>query len=210
MSLAGESGPERPPRTSQVLRDFASSLTAPRTSVAKIVSALADRGLGVLIAVFALPNIFPSTIPFGNSVTGIPVVVFALQLMLGMQHLLLPDAIGRLSVRSSVVKAVAPRVAGLLARIEGLLRPRQAWVTGAMAERVVGGVCLLLAVVSVIPIPLAHNLPAFGLLLAGLGLIERDGIAILAGLAIGLFGVVLLLLVVFGLAEGVMALTSRI
>lgn len=210
MSGAAEPEAERPPRTSQVLCDFAQRLNVPRVSVAEIVSALADRGLGVLIAIFALPNIFPSTVPFGNVATGLPVVVFSVQLTLGMQHLILPNFIGLLSVRSGIVKAVAPRVAKVLSWVERLLHPRQAWVTGAVAERIVGAICILLSVVSTLPIPLAHNLPAFGLMLIGLGLIERDGIAILAGLAIGLFGVGLLLLVMFGLAHGLMGLMDLI
>ena len=41
----------------------------------------------------------------------------------------------------------------------------------------------------------------FGLVLIGLGLIERDGLAIMFGAAIGLIGTVLLSLVVFGVAH---------
>jgi hypothetical protein len=53
-----------------------------------------------------------------------------------------------------------------------------------------------------IPIPFAHNLPAVALVLIGLGLIERDGVAILIGAAIGMVGTVLYALVLFGLASG--------
>ena len=59
----------KPTRTSALLRDFAMSLTGERVSVGEIVAALGDRGIGVLIAIFALPNILPSTVPFGNVVT---------------------------------------------------------------------------------------------------------------------------------------------
>src|SRR5882672_4264733 len=68
----------KPTRTSALLREFALSLTGERVSIGDIVAALGDRGLGVLIAIFALPNILPSTVPFGNVLTGIPPLVSTL------------------------------------------------------------------------------------------------------------------------------------
>src|SRR5215472_15012971 len=92
--------PERPTRTSEMLREFAASRTGKRVSIGEIVAALGDRGLGVLITIFALPNVFPSTVPFGNVLTGIPVIVFAVQLMLGVERLILPGIIARRTIRT--------------------------------------------------------------------------------------------------------------
>ena len=100
------------------------------------------------------------------------------------------------------MKALAPRVAAVLSWFERLLTPRFSWVTGPRMERVFGAISIVLSLVTALPIPFAHNLPALGLVLIGLGLIERDGLAILAGAVIGITGVVLLGLVVFGLAHG--------
>jgi hypothetical protein len=176
--------PARPMRTSELLRKFAHSLPSDRVTLAEIVSGLGDRGLGVLIAIFALPNILPSTVPFGNVATGIPVLIFSVQLLLGVEQ------------------ALAPRVASVLSWFERLLTPRLSWVTGQRAERFIGVVAIILALVSTLPIPFGHNLPALGLVLIGLGLIERDGLAILTGAAIGLLGSILLGLVIFGVAHG--------
>ena len=68
----------------------------------------------------------------------------------------------------------------------GLLTPRVEWVTGRSAERIIGIIAIVLAMVSTRPF-LHHNL-ALGLVLIGLGLIERDGLAILIGAAIGMAG----------------------
>ena len=197
-----ESEDARPTRTSELLRQFANSLTAERVTIAEIVAGLGDRGLGVLIAIFALPNILPSTVPFGNVGTGIPPLIFAIQLMLGEDHLILPGFIARRTVGTKTLKMFAPRVAAVLSWFERLLSPRLAWVTTPSAERIIGGIAILLAVVSTLPIPFGHNLPALGLVLIGLGLIERDGLAILLGTACGLIGSTILGLVVFGVAHG--------
>ena len=58
------------------------------------------------------------------------------------------------------------------------------------------------AAVCALPIPLAHNIPAVGLTLIGLGLIERDGHAIIVGLVVGAIGTALFGLFLFGAATG--------
>jgi hypothetical protein len=192
----------RPTRTSEFLRDFAATLTAERTSVAEMIAGLGDRGLGVLLAVFSLPNILPSTVPFGNVATGIPPLIFAIQLTMGGHQLILPAFLERKTVSTRSLKTLAPRIASVLSWFERLLRPRLSWVTGGTWERVIGAVAILLALVSTTPIPFAHQLPSLGLTLIGLGLIERDGLAMLTGAAIGLTGIILLGLALFGLAHG--------
>jgi len=202
-ALVRRSVQEPPPeRTSELLRRFARELPPDQTTIRDMVSALGDRGLGVLIAVFALPNILPSAVPFGNVPTGILPLVFAVQLMLGADHLILPDFLARRKIGTHWLKSLTPRIASVLSWIEALLRPRMTWVTVPRAERFVGAIAMILAAVSTLPIPFGHNLPALGLVLIGLGLIERDGLAIVIGSAIGLIGTVLLALVVFGLAHG--------
>src|ERR1019366_648390 len=111
----------RPQRTSQLLREFAENLSGERVSLAEIDAGLGDRGLGVLMAIFAVPNIFPSTVPFGNVLTGVPVIVLAVHLMLGWRQLVLPGALARRSIAAQTLKSFAPRLAGMLARIEPLL-----------------------------------------------------------------------------------------
>lgn len=193
---------ERNTRTSDLLREFAASLTDQRVTVGDIVSALGDRGLGVLIAIFSLPNILPSTVPFGNVATGLPPLIFAVHLMLGINVLILPRFLAKHTIGTKMLKIGAPRIANVLSWFERLLKPRLPWVTVPQAERVIGAICVVLALVSMLPIPFGHNLPALGLLLIGLGLIERDGLAILIGSAIGIAGTVVLGLVIFGLAHG--------
>ena len=144
-------------------------------SLGEIVGSLGDRGLGVLIAIFALPNILPSAVPFGNVPTGLPPLLFAVQLALGVDHLILPRFLARRTVGTHWLRALAPRVASVLSWFERLLTPRVEWVTGPRAERVIGIIAIVLAMVSTLPIPFGHNLPALGLVLIGLGLIERDG-----------------------------------
>jgi hypothetical protein len=191
-----------PTRTSTLLRNFSDTITRDRVSIGEIVAALGDRGLGVLIAIFAIPNILPSVVPFGNVVVGIFPLIFAIHLALGVDRLMLPSSVARRSIRSESLKTLIPRVADTLSWFEGLLKPRFPAMTGPLIERVVGALCVALALITMVPIPFAHNLPALGLVLIGLGLIERDGLAMLIGAIIGVAGTLVYGLVLFGVASG--------
>ena len=195
-------GAARAERTSQLLRDFAQALTADRVSLAEIDRGLGDRGLGVLMAIFAVPNIFPSTVPFGNVITGIPMILLTVHLVLGWRQLVLPPSLARRSIAAQTLKSFAPKLASVLARVEPLLKPRLSVVSGPLAERIIGVIALILSILSAIPIPFGHMVPALALMVIGLGLIEHDGAAILLGAALGLIGAVVFALVLFGLAKG--------
>lgn len=197
-----------PTRTSALLRDFAGTVARERVSVGDIVAALGDRGLGVLIAIFAIPNMLPSVVPLGNSVVGIFPLIFAIHLAFGFDRLMLPAFIANRSISAKSLKTLVPRVADVLSWFERLLKPRLPGVTGPYVERIVGVICVVLSLITIIPIPFAHNVPALALVLIGLGLIERDGLAILIGAAIGVVGTIVYGLVLVGLASGLQFLLS--
>ena len=78
-------------RTSQLLRDFLSSHTEPRISLGALRDALDDRGFGVLLFIFALPNLVPVNIPLLSAVLGLPLVLLAAQLSYGRHKPWFPD-----------------------------------------------------------------------------------------------------------------------
>ena len=66
-------------------------------------------------------------------------------------------------------------------------------------EYAIGAVCLLLALVLVLPIPLGNMLPSLAICLLALGILERDGLWVLAGLATALVSAVLVSGVLYAL-----------
>lgn len=95
--------------------------------------------------------------------------------------------------------ALIHRIAPWLQRAEKLLKPRTSFLALPPMEYLVGLICLLLAVVLVLPIPLGNMLPALAVSLMALGLLEWDGIWISAGLIIALVSMVVVSGVVFAL-----------
>ena len=93
------------------------------------------------------------------------------------------------------------RFSPLLARAERLLRPRLLFVTSIAGERVIGGLCLVLALVLALPIPLGNMLPAIAISLMALGVLERDGVWVIGGAVIGALSLVVVWGVVWALAR---------
>jgi len=160
--------------------------------VGDLLAALGDRAISALLFVFSVPNVLP-TPPGVSTVLGAPLLFLSAQLLLGRKPWL-PKIIVRRSVARADFEALLRRVVPWLERAEKLLRPRVSGLALPPMENLVGLACLLLAVILVLPIPLGNIPPALAISLMALGILERDGLWVLAGLATALASV----LVVWG------------
>jgi hypothetical protein len=96
---------------------------------------------------------------------------------------------------------VVRRVVPWLQRAEKMLRPRLSPLALPPMEYVIGLVCLLLAVVLVLPVPLGNVLPALAISVLSLAVLERDGLWVLAGLGIAVSAGVLVSGVVYAMIK---------
>lgn len=64
---------------------------------------------------------------------------------------------------------------------ERLTRPRWPLMTGEIADSLTGVACIAMAVMMAFPVPFGDMLPAIALALLGLGVMQRDGLFIMAG-----------------------------
>lgn len=147
--------------------------------------------------VFAMPNVLP-TPPGTSAVLGAPLIFLAAQLTFGRKPWL-PALISRRSMSRVDFHVLIQRIAPWLERAERLLKPRASVLALPPMEYFVGLICLLLAVVLVLPIPLGNMLPALAISLMALGLLERDGVWIGAGLVTAVVALVVVSGVVFAL-----------
>ncbi|WP_246668939.1 exopolysaccharide biosynthesis protein [Ancylobacter sp. TS-1] len=169
-------------RLSDVLRRIAADTRHERIAVGDLLKAMQERAFGPLMLVFALPNVLP-TPPGTSSVLGAPLIFLAAQLALGRSPWL-PPLIARRSIARKDFAAFVAKATPWLAKAERLLRPRLGVLAHPPAEYLVGVMCFVLAVVLVLPIPLGNMLPALAICILGLGILERDGIWILVGMAL--------------------------
>ncbi len=193
-------------RLSEILSGLAADERRSRISVADIFQAMGDRAFGALILIFALPNIVP-TPPGTSALTGTPLVFLCAQLMLG-QNPWLPRVIADRSMTRQDFASIVTRVTPWLAKAERMLRPRLGFLIYPPAEYLIGFVCLVLAVILALPVPLGNILPAIAICFFSFGILERDGICVLIGTVIAGVAGAVVAGVVYALVKGFLLLVQ--
>lgn len=175
---------------SSLLLNFARQFEGERVSVRDIKNSLGRRSFGLMLFVLAIPNSLPIVgIPGVSAVTGFPILLIACQMVLGYEQIWLPKWISRRDFSREGFLKLIEKTMPWLARIERLLKPRWLWLVKGNIERFLAAVCVLMAFLLILPIPLGNLPPGFSLLLISLGLIERDGACVALGLALSVFSV---------------------
>jgi len=201
-------GPVAKATLSFMLQALANDDSRERISVGDLLAALGDRALAALLFVFAVPNVLP--VPPGTStILGAPLVFLAAQLAFGRMPWL-PAVIARRTMTRADFAALVRRIGPWLARAERLLRPRAMGLVLPPMEYLVGLVCLVLAVVLVLPVPFGNMLPALAISLLALGVLERDGVWILAGLATAAVSAVVVSGVVFAMVKAAVYFVTEV
>jgi hypothetical protein len=177
-------GHEDDPRPiSAVLSDLAFGWPQERIALGDIVDGLADRGFAILMLLLALPTTLPIAPPGLSAAFGLPLAAIALQLAIGAERPWLPKVALRRSFLTSDFRSMINRAMPLLKRLERVLMPRLPFLTGWVQERLIGAVCTVLGLLLASPVPLTNVPLSFAIVFLALGLLARDGLALIVGLA---------------------------
>jgi hypothetical protein len=189
---------------SEMLRGLADDPSRARIFVSDLLLLMQDRAFGALLFIFAMPNTIP-TPPGTSAILGIPLVFLSAQMALGRAPWLPKLIAGRSMLRTDFA-AMIGRTGPWIARAERMLKPRLSFLTSPLAERLIGCFCLILAIVLALPIPLGNMLPALGICLIAFGILEKDGLWILAGVVLGIVSLFLVAGVAYALLKSLIYL----
>lgn len=184
---AAERAVTKTPRMSELLEAMAAGRGDGDITIGEIVDRFGDRSFGVLILVLALPAWIPVLPPGVPSIFGIVIAGISCQMLVGREAPWLPDFVARRSIPAERFARLVTRTVPWLRRAELALRQRlDPAFAGGLGIRIVAFFCLLLALAVCIPLPMTNAGPALSLAVIALGLIERDGLVVLAGIVLGL------------------------
>jgi len=163
---------------------------ASRVSVDDVVHAVGRRSFGPLLLVAGLITLTPiiGDIPGMPTLMAALVLLVSVQLLAGSEAFWLPKWLLKRSISRPKFDKGIHYMKKPARWVDGLLRVRLPWLTGYIGIRVTALVCLLIAL-AMPPmefIPFSANGAGLALTLLGLGLVARDGVALLLGFA--LFG----------------------
>jgi hypothetical protein len=158
-------------------------------SISEILHRLRERGFGMLMLFFVLPNCVPIPVPPGTStILSVPLLFLTLQMVRGRSQPWVPEKIAKKRIKMNYLRAVVKRILPPLRMVQKLVKPRFAVAASKNGERFVGFCWLLFAISIAIPLPMTNFLPGMGILISAFGLIGRDGYIMCLGFLVGIFG----------------------
>lgn len=154
----------------------------PKLRLQELVAAFGERGFGAMILILSLLALLPWP-PGGKAVFAAPIILMSLELAFQRDSIWLPRWALNASVSRAAYRAGVSRIMKAVRYVENLTRPRLPFLTGEIADIVTGLVCVVLALIMALPIPFGDALPGIALVFFALGMMQRDGIAVLLGAA---------------------------
>lgn len=141
-----------------------------------------ERVFGFLFVILALPSALPIPAPGYSVPFGLLIFVLAVQFMIGSKKPWLPQRMANWSLKTTLAQRFVKAGLPWLRRLEGISKPRFIAVCTSLPGRlVVGSAIALMAISMMIIIPGTNTLPAMGIFLTGIGLVEDDGAICAAG-----------------------------
>lgn len=185
------------------LRSAAAALEGERVALRQLAEAHGPAAQGTLLVLTALPCMLP--IPGTGTVLGWGLVLLALAMLRGHDFTRLPEKVGNFQMPLPAARRTLNLAATFYGAASRLARERLSHLTGPGHRWWAALLVALMAVLIVLPIPFGNVLPSLAVILFGLGLAFRDGLAMLAGAVMSAAAVAFAV----GLGAGAWALGSH-
>jgi hypothetical protein len=177
-------------------------------TIGNLSSNLGERGFGIIILLFALPNAIPLPIPGISTLTSIPLIFFSAQICLGREVIWLPRWLAQKQLPMNYLRPCLHKSLSWLKKLERIIKPRYDRLTTRSFERFAGVLMLILAILIALPIPLG-NLPlGIAMAVLALAITERDGVAMITGWLFTIFALCYFVALISGYAWVIWQLVS--
>lgn len=164
----------------QRLRDAAAAIQDERVSMRSIAHAHGPEAHGTLLLLLAMPCLLP--VPGVGTVLGFGMVALAVAMWRGQDEPCVPQRVANLELPHHWAKRVLEGLASAYEMAGRHARARLSHLAGPTWRSALAAAVGSMAIIVVLPIPFGNLLPALALMLIGLGLVFRDGIAVILGL----------------------------
>jgi len=164
----------------QRLRETAAALSEERVSMQTLAQAHGPAAHGTLLLLMAGPCLLP--VPGVGTVLGFGMAALAAAMWRGHASACLPRRVAELQLSRHWAQRVLRMLASAYAVAGRFARARLSHFASAGRRSWTAAAIGLMAFIVVLPIPLGNLLPALAMMLIGLGLVFRDGVAVALGL----------------------------
>lgn len=178
--------PHKPESISGLIRELmAEAVHEEQVSIGQILQMFGTRGFAFLLLMLALLNIVIFMIPFISLLFGLPMIILAAQLVLGLPAPMFPLIVQQRAIPRDALVQGLERVLAITDRTERFIRPRLRLLSGPLIDRAHGVFALVMAIMVALPIPLFNVPPSVALAMLAIGMLERDGVFIILAYGCG-------------------------
>lgn len=174
---------EQNTRLSQELEGFRATLNAQDSTLGALLDHIQGKGFGLLLLILALPAALPVPAPGYATPFGLLMAFLGFQMLLGKTNPWLPERIRTKKLKFKTVDFAVRNSGKILHLVEWIVRPRLSRLARNRAFlALVALVIILMSSFMILPIPLTNTAPSFVIFLLAAGVLEEDGLVLLAGL----------------------------
>lgn len=147
----------------------------------RLLDFLATRGQALVLVFFAFPLCLPIGIPVLTTMLG-PVLAYVGWVIAMEKPLWLPRRLRERKLAPSTLRSLSAKLVQWMEPMERRLRPRLDYLTTPKAIRLHGLYIMVLALVVSLPLPVlfANLVAALPILIMGMAMLRRDGLAVVA------------------------------
>ncbi len=146
-----------------------------------LIGGLEARSYAFIVAALDLPNCVPTGIPLLSTVTGVPMLLFAVQGLLGRPAPILPARLARRPLSRGELQDFLERARRPVGWLEQAVHPRLQWWLRGAPRHLLQAAWVLCIFILALPILFDNFLPAWTILFFCLALLERDGLMAILG-----------------------------
>lgn len=170
-----------------------------------LLEALHERGFGFLLLIFSVPMALPIPVPPGiNILLATPLIILTAQQAVGRHTIWMPGWVRSKKITREKMTTMITAILPWLEKLEIFIKPRLEFVTRGLFSHLIGIFGLIMALSICVPLPLTNTVPSLGIALMAIGVIMRDGLAVLAGAITGILWICALAMIIYFLGtEGI-------
>ena len=169
---------------SATLQSVLSCRMGSHINIGELMTRIAERGFGMLLVLLALPTLFPVLPPGSAATIGLIYIIIGFQMLFDRKYPWLPQSVRNYTISEKAAHKLLVRGGAFFKIIERFSRARWLFMKTALMLRIVALTIILMGIILFTPLPFMNTLPAFVVMLLGIGLLNRDGIFLLAGLSL--------------------------
>ncbi|MEM9670172.1 MAG: exopolysaccharide biosynthesis protein [Pseudomonadota bacterium] len=178
----------------ETLEDIGESAPEDGLSLGNLRDRLDQSAFGAMLVALSMPVSVPFL--YGvPQVVAVPMLALAAQMVIGRHEPWLPSRLAARTISKSGLQQMARGARKWFGWVERLAYPRLTFLASRPAERLIGVFLLVFCASILVPLPATNTVPGIAVAIVGFGLLAKDGLLILPGLALGTAWVTGLILV---------------